>query len=562
MRKTTELVVDTLIQAGIDHVFGMPGGATIFLYDALADRKDKIRTVLSRHEGGASCMADVYGRLTGRPGVVIAQGAWIGSNAAFGIMEAALAGSPMLIFADLSDYAGLNQFAPYQCVGGEYGSIDLPNIMRSMTKYTTVATTPEEFVHGTRLAIKHAVTGRPGPACVLFRWNVALSQIDPANVTPPLYPLEGHLRVSVPSISWEDAEKVAELLLEAEDPVMVIGRGVHASRAYEEVRALAEAIGMPVATTFMGKSGIAETHDLALGTIGQIGQRAANEKVTGADLLLAVGTCLAPENTKMLSPDFINPARQKIVQIDIEPLRAGWTFPVAMGIASDAKAALRAVLDSVRTRPSKVDAGARVKAVKSFKAERGFFSSEASQSEESPVVPERIIRVLNRMIGPDDLVVLDCGNNRMFMSNLFQSKSAGQVLGAGGAAGVGWGVPAALAAQMLRPDKRVVGVCGDGGMMMMLYTLEMAKQYEVPVNYLVVNNACLQNVLDYQAPGRAIATEYPQVDFAAIARSMGCVGIKVEHPSELEPALEDATKSERPAVVDVSAAKRPHFVLM
>jgi acetolactate synthase-1/2/3 large subunit len=562
MQKTTELVVDTLVQAGIDHVFGMPGGATIFLYDALADRKDKIRTVLSRHEGGASCMADVYGRLTGRPGVVIAQGAWIGSNAAFGIMEAALAGSPMLVFADLSDYAGLNQFAPYQCVGGEYGSIDLPNIMRAMTKYTTVANTPEEFVHGTRLAIKHAVTGRPGPACVLFRWNVALSQIDTANVTPPLYPLEGHLRVSAPSVSWQDAEKVADLLLEAEDPVMVIGRGVHVSRAYEEVRALAEAVGMPVATTFMGKSGIAETHELALGTIGQIGQRTANEKVGGADLLLAVGTCLAPENTKMLSPAFINPARQKIVQIDIEPLRAGWTFPVTMGIASDAKAALKAVLDAVRTRSARFDAGVRVQALKAFKAERGFFASEASQSEESPVMPERIIRSLNRMIKPDDLVVLDCGNNRMFMSNLFQSKSAGQVLGAGGAAGVGWGVPAALAAQMIRPDKRVVGVCGDGGMMMMLYALEMAKQYEVPVNYVVVNNACLQNVLDYQAPGRAIATEYPQVDFAAIARSMGCVGIKVEHPSELEPALEDATKSERPAVVDISAAKRPHFVLM
>jgi acetolactate synthase-1/2/3 large subunit len=562
MQKVTDVVVDTLVQAGIDHVFGMPGGATIFLYDALADRKDKIRTVLSRHEGGASCMADMYGRLTGKPGVVIAQGAWVGSNAAFGIMEAALAGSPMLIFADLSDYAGLNQFAPYQCVGGEYGSIDLPSIMRSMTKYTTVANTPEEFVHGTRLAIKHATTGRPGPACVLFRWNVAMSQIDPDKASPPVYPLEGHLRVSPPSISWEDAQKAADLLLGARDPVMVVGRGVHVSRAYDEVRGLAEEIGMPVATTYMGKSGIAETHDLSIGTMGQIGQKAANEKVTGADLLFAVGTCLAPDNTKMLSPDFINPERQKIVQIDIEPLNAGWTFPVTMGITSDAKSALKAILDVIRTRPSKSDTQERVEALKAFKAERGFFSSEASDSEESPVMPERIVRGLNETVGPDDLVVLDCGNNRMFMANLFRSKAPGQVLAPGGAAGVGWGVPAALAAQLIRPDKRVVGVCGDGGMMMMLYTLEMAKQYEVPVNYVVVNNACLANVLDYQAPGRAIATEYPETDFAAIARSIGCVGIKVEHPADLEPALEDATKSERPAVVDVSTSKKQHFVLM
>jgi acetolactate synthase-1/2/3 large subunit len=563
MKKTTDLVVDTLVQAGIDHVFGMPGGATIFLYDALADRQKEIRTVLCRHEGGASCMADAYGRLTGKPGVVIAQGAWIGSNAAFGIMEAALAGSPMLVFADLSDYAGLLQFAPYQCVGGEYGSIDLPGIMRSMTKYTTVANTPEEFVHGTRLAIKHATTGRPGPACVLFRWNVAPAQFDPAGASPPIYPLEGHLRVSAPSISWEDAERVADLLLGARDPVMVIGRGVHVSRAYDEVRGLAEEIGMPVATTFMGKSGIAETHDLALGTIGQIGQKAANDRVTGADVLLAVGTCLAPDNTKMLSPDFIHPDRQRIVQIDIEPLNAGWMFPVAMGITSDARMALKAVLDAVRTRPSRADVPDRVQAVKAFKAERGFFSSEALASDASPVLPERIVRGLNETVGPDDLVVLDCGNNRMFMANLFQSKSAGQLLSPGGAAGVGWGVPAALAAQIIRPDKRVVGVCGDGGMMMMLHNLETAKQYDVPISYVVVNNACLGNVLDYQAPGRSIATEYPETDFAGIARAIGCVGIKVENPADLEPALADATRSDRPAVVDVStSSKQQHFVLM
>ncbi len=563
MQKVTDLVVDTLVQAGIDHVFGMPGGATIFLYDAIADRQDEIRAVLCRHEGGASCMADAYGRITGKPGVVIAQGAWIGSNAAFGIMEAALAGSPMLIFADLSDYAGLLQFAPYQCVGGEYGSIDLPRIMRSMTKYTTVANTPEEFVHGTRLAIKHATTGRPGPACVLFRWNTAMSQLDPAASSPRVHPLEGYLRVSAPSISWQDAEKVAELLLEAQDPVMVVGRGVHVSRAYDEVRGLAEEIGMPVATSFMGKSAIAETHDLALGTIGQIGQRAANEKVASADLLLAVGTCLAPDNTKMLSPEFIKPEQQKIVQIDIEPLNAGWMYPVTLGITSDAGAALKAVLDAIRTRPSRKDVEERVQALKRLKTEQGFFTSEALESDASPVLPERIVGGLNATVGPEDLVVLDCGNNRMFMANLFQTKSPGQLLSPGGAAGVGWGVPAALAAQMICPDRRVVGVCGDGGMMMMLHNLQTAKQYEVPVSYVVLNNACLGNVLDYQAPGRSIATEYPETDFAGIARSIGCVGIKVEHPSDLEPALQDAKGSESPALVDVSTSKeRQHFVLM
>jgi acetolactate synthase-1/2/3 large subunit len=562
MPKTTELVLDILVEAGIDHVFGMPGGAAIFLYDALVDRQDRIRTVLARHEGGAACMADMYGRLTGKPGVVIAQGAWAGSNAAFGVIEAYLAGSPMLVLADVSDYAGLIQHAPYQCVGGEYGSVDLPGIFRSMTKYTTVAHTPDEFVHGTALAIKHATTGRPGPTAVLFRWNVALSEVDPAKINPRLFPLEGYLRVSPPAISREDAEKAADALIRAKAPVMIVGRGVHASRAYEEVRELAEAIVLPVATTYMGKSAIPETHDLALGTMGQIGQEAANRKIMAADLLLVVGTCLGPENTKMLSPQFIRPDRQAIVQIDTEPLHIGWTYPVAQGITSDAKSALRSILAAIRDRAPRIDRELRLRELKEFKASSRFFACDAYRSESEPVLPERIVAALNSVLRPEDLVVLDCGNSRMFVAKLFQSKAAGQVVAPGGAAGVGWGIPAALAAQILRPDRRVVCVCGDGGMLMMLHALETARQYRLPVTYVVMNNAGLCNVSDFQAPGRRIATQYDELDFASIARTMGCSGVKVRKPSDLEPALQAALESDLPTVVDVSTSQQPHFVLM
>jgi acetolactate synthase-1/2/3 large subunit len=153
MAKTRDMVIDILIDAGIEYVFGLPGGANMFLFDPLFDRQDKIKTILARHEQGAGCMADMYGRLTGRPGVVICQGAWAGSNAALAIMEAYQAGSPMVVLADFSDYGGLVQHMPYQCMSGEYGSCDLPAIFRGMTKYTTVAHHPSEFVHGVLLAI-------------------------------------------------------------------------------------------------------------------------------------------------------------------------------------------------------------------------------------------------------------------------------------------------------------------------------------------------------------------------------------------------------------------------
>lgn len=561
-QKATELVLDLLVQAGIDHVFGMPGGATIFLYDGLVDRQDKIRTVLARQEGAAACMADMYGRLTGKPGVMIAQGAWAGSNGAFGVIEAYLAGSPMVVLADVSDYAGLVQHGPYQCMGGEYGSADLRGIFRSITKYTTLANTADEFVHGTALALKHATAGRPGPTAVLFRWDAALSEIDPSRIRPPLYPLKGYLNVSGPAISIEDAKRAADTLLSARAPVAIAGRGVHVSRAYEELKALAEELAMPVATTYMGKSALPETHELAVGTIGQIGQEAANRSIEDADVLLVVGSCLGPENTKMLSPRFIRPDRQAIVQIDIEPRNIGWTFPVAQGIQADAKGALQSILAAVRARDATLNRRWRLEALRALKAKTGFFAGDAYRSESEPILPERIVGALNRVIQAEDLVVLDCGNSRMFMAKLFQSKSPGQVVAPGGGAGVGWGIPAALSAQMLRPDRRVVAVCGDGGMLMMLHALETARQYRLPVTYVVMNNAGLCNVSDFQAPGRRIATEYEETDFASIAVSMGCAGVKVRKPAELEPALEAALAEERPSVVDVSTAKQPHFVLM
>jgi acetolactate synthase-1/2/3 large subunit len=177
-------------------------------------------------------------------------------------------------------------------------------------------------------------------------------------------------------------------------------------------------------------------------------------------------------------------------------------------------------------------------------------------------LPERIVAALNSVLRPEDLVVLDCGNSRMFVAKLFQSKAAGQVVAPGGAAGVGWGIPAALAARLIRPDRRVVCVCGDGGMLMMLHALETARQYRLPVTYVVMNNAGLCNVSDFQAPGRRIATEYDELDFASIARTMGCSGVKVRKPSDLEPALQAALESDLPTVVDVSTSQQPHFVLM
>ena len=472
-----------------------------------------------------------------------------------------MAGSPMLIIGDFSDYSGLTQHAPYQCSSGEYGSIDLTNIMRSMTKYTTIANSPSEFVHGVQLAIKHATTGRPGPACVLTRFLVPGAEIDLENANPKVFPLQGYLNTSPPCISQDDAERAAELLLEARDPVIIAGRGIHSSRAYDELRELAELIGIPVATSYMGKSSIEETHDLALGTMGIIGQPVANGKITNADVLLAVGTGLSPENTNMMAPDYIKPESQKIIHIDIEPLNAGWTYPVALGIASDAKLALAGIVKAIKGKSVNIDVTKRIDDLKKLKTENDFFSSDSYTSDETPIAPERIVNDLNETLGPDDLLVLDAGNNRMWCSRHFKSKSPGQVVAPGGAAGVGWGPPAAFAAQMLLKDRRVVCVTGDGGMRMHQYAMEMANEHELPMTCVVVNNSCLGNVMDYQPKDRRLAVEFPETDFAAVARDMGCKGLRIEKPDELKPALKAAIESDRPALLDVVTSQERHFKL-
>lgn len=563
MGKVREMFVDILIEAGIDHVFGLPGGATPILYDALVDRRDQVRTVLARHEGGAACMADMYGRLTGKPGVLMGQGLWIGTSGGYGIVESYLAGVPMVVIADVSDYSSLGLFGPYQNATGDFGAVDLPAMMKAMTKFSTVAATGSEFLHGLQLAIKHATTGRPGPTAVLVKWPVGGSLLEPDQAAPRLYPLSGYLKTAPPSLSTQDAQKIAGLIRGAEAPVLVAGAGVHRGRAYEPLRELAELVGMPVATTYMGKSALAETHPLSLGTMGVIGQKAANQAVTGADLILAVGTCLAPDNTKMLSPDFIDPTRQKIVQIDIEPLNAGWTFPLAFGATADAAQALTEITRALKAGSLDPEiARRRATDVQAAKKAAGFFDEPDRRSDAAPIAPERVVADLNDLVQPDDLVVLDAGNNRMWMAHHFQTKKAGQLIAAGGAAGVGYGPPASLAAQLLNPGRRVVCVCGDGGLMMHLYVLEMAKEYGLPVTLVVLNNACLGNVMDFQRPARRIATTYPRPDFAAVARGFGVEGFAIERPQDLKPALAKAMSSDKPAVVDVAVADYAHYKMM
>ncbi len=562
MPETTvnKIIVDLLVEAGIDHAFGMPGGMTDFLWEEIYLRSKEIKCVITRHEATAACMADMYGRLTHKPGALIGQGAFIGTNGSFGIAEAVFAGSPMLVIAELTDWYGVNHQGPYQVCTGAYGSISLPDILKTMTKYATIADTPAEVPYCIELAIKHATSGRPGPAAVMMRWNTMGGKVDLAQVTPKLYPLNGFLRVSPPSISPTDAIKMAEILVTAENPVMIVGHGIQAANAYTEVQQLAEILGMPVASSYMGKGSLPETHDLALGVIGTLGQKLANQLVNTADVVLAVGTCLAPENTDNLNPKLLDLDRQKLLHIDIDPRNAGWTLPVTLGVTSDAKLALQEILKALTAMKKPFDARRRVETLQQLKKDPAneFFQSKFFTMDRTPMDPERVVKIVNEMIG-NNLLVLESGNARAWFTKLFQTRRPGQIIAGGGMGGMGWGCQGALAAQMLLPDQRVFALQGDGAMMMALHALNMAKQFDLPIIYLVMNNECLGNIRDYLRVKCRAYAETPRVDFAATAKALGIEGIHANTTEELRNALQTALADRRPYLIDINISQATHM---
>jgi acetolactate synthase I/II/III large subunit len=557
MPKAHELIVQALEEAGVEYVFGIPGGGTGQIFNLLYGKEDRIKAILVRHEQAAAIMADAYGRATGKPAVVMGQGLFIGSNASFGIMEAMLSSSPMLVITDTSD-GGVAQHPANQSGAGEYGSIDLPTIFKSMTKYTTLSTSPKEAVLGTQLAIKHATSGRPGPACVVMRTASISGEVD-VESPPFIHPTNGYLNTAKPQSSPQDIQRAIEILSTSRRPVLVAGNGVHLAQAHQQLQELAELWGMPVATSYKGKSAIAETHPLSLGMVGVYGQDAANRTVGDADTVVIVGAKLSPQDTVREQPNVFDPRRQRIIQIDIDDRNAGWTFPVELGLIGDAGSVLSQLVEASRNVASG-SAGNRkewVGSLPQWKRDLDFYVDPAMHVDSSPVTPQRLVAILQQTLAPDTVFALDAGNNRTWMAHLYQSRQANTFFCPGGTAGMGWGLPASVALKLVYPDRPVVCVTGDGGYMMTVNALSTAMQYQLPILCVVFNDSALGMVLDHQTPGRYIASEFIETDNAAIARGFGAFGVQVKDSRDLPDAIRQAQASGLPAVVDVLIDREP-----
>jgi acetolactate synthase-1/2/3 large subunit len=471
-----------------------------------------------------------------------------------GTIEAHLSSSPMLLLTDFSDAPRFTLHAPYQQATGDWGSWDARRAFSGVTKHVMQAHDPIGAVQATQLAIKHALAGQPGPVAVLYAHDSLAGSVAPDS-HPVLYPTRHYLPPAPPPAEPARVEAAAKAILAAEKPVLIAGNGVRIAQAYDQLRQLAEAAGLPVATTAAGKGCFAETHPLALGVFGTFGTEAGNACVAEADLVLVVGSKLSPSDTAWENRALLDPVRQTFVQIDIEPRNASWNYPAEHVLIGDAAAVLGQLIEAVGSSGT----GHRQQAERRVAAHRerhGYFNDRAYFADDKPILPQRVIGELQRGLPEDAIVTCDAGENRIMMTHFYQTKRHEGFLQAAGAGPMGFGIPAALGAKLVHPDRPVVAVVGDGGFAMTMNGLMTAVEQDIPIITVVFNNKALGWVLHGSGP---FAAEFNDWDHAAIARSLGCRGVRVEEPAALAPALREALAAREPSVIDVRTSLEVTF---
>ncbi|KAB2920743.1 MAG: thiamine pyrophosphate-binding protein [Hyphomicrobiaceae bacterium] len=545
MARTSDMVVSTLIEMGVDRVFTLPGLGITWTLDAFHAQREKLKVVLTRSEQTASVMAQVVGRLTGRPGVLMGQGPFTATTGAFGILEAHFAGSPMLVLTETSDYDGFGQYGVYQTMTGDYGGADIQAMLRSITKYVTYATEPQDAVYGLQLAYKHASLPRQGPAAVIMKSGIVRREMPDAP-RAKLFPSMGYLQYTATRPDEAAVSRLGEMLTKAERPVVIAGNG--AAHASDALARLATRDGIAVTTSYNGKGIIDETAAVCAGMLGTWGCPTANRTVAAADLVVVLGASLAPDYTRFRDPRMIRPGEQKIVQVDIDPRNAGWVVPVDLAITGDVGDVL-ALLE--KTKPAgRQLVDQRLAAIKAIKRETGYDQPPRYSAAPGSVHFTDIVATLQRFLGADDMLTLDAGANRIWATNALRMRHPGRLLVPGGIGGMGWGAPAAAGAKLVYPRRRVTCLTGDGGFAMTAHVLATCMQEDIPIVVLVANNAGLGMVRDNLGNSR-IAVDYTDINFARIAEGFGASGMRVSHPGEIGDALAEAHRRGGPVVIDV-----------
>jgi acetolactate synthase-1/2/3 large subunit len=532
-------IVESLKKEKCEIIFGIPGGMTIPLYDALYDclSEKGLRHILARHEQCAAHMADGYARVKGVPGVCTATSGPGATNLVTGLAVAHM---------DSSAVIAITGQVPRFMIGKDaFQEADIVGIATPVTKYAFQASSASEIPGMIKTAFMLASTNRKGPVIVDIPKDVMLEEVD----------VDYSDKVKIGGYTIRSGEphpyaikRALGLIIGSERPLILAGGGVIASYGSDELIKLAELILAPVATTLMGKGAIPENHPLSLGMIGMHGRGEANMVAEEADLIIAVG---ARFNDRTIGKMDKFGENAKIIHIDLDPAEIGKNVKVDIPIVADAKKALAALLLRLGEMGSKRSENPWTKRVESLKAH----FAENYKGQDKGLNPGKLMKILRGVLPPNAIVTTGVGQNQMWAALHYQVLEPKTFITSGGLGAMGFGFPASLGAKMAAPDRPVFNIDGDGSFIMTEQDLATAVTENIPTVSLIMDNRVLGMVRQWQCmfcDKRYSAVDLGKVpDFVKLAEAYGAEGIRIETYDEFEKAAKRSLKAEHPIVIDI-----------
>ena len=523
----SQILVETLLEQGVDTIFGYPGGAVLNIYDALYKNQDRIRHIITAHEQGAAHAADGYARVTGKTGVVLATSGPGATNLITGIATAFMDSVPVVaITGNVSNnLIGLDSFQEVYIAG-----ITMP-----ITKHNFVVRRVEDLADTIRLAFKIAKSGRPGPVLVDITKDVTSAECEFEN--------KGIVEATpVPKVSDEEIAKVAELVNNAKKPAILFGGGVQTSGAQEELTELMHKAEIPGCHTLMA-AGVLDCNDsLNLGLVGMHGSMSAGRMCADSDVLIAVGTRFSD---RVATDKNRFATKAAIIHIDIDAAEINKNIPCNLSVVGDVKDVLKKLLPLIK--PTKhADWIAQIDKWRS--------KDYKPKDVEGVLRPHQIIGCVADNITEDDIVTTDVGQHQMWAAQYARRTKPRHFVTSGGLGTMGFGYGASIGAQVARPDCKVVMITGDGSFHMNMNEMCTAVTYNLPIVTVVVNNHVLGMVRQWQTQfyGKrySCTTLDRKTDYVKLAEAFGALGFRATTVEELDEALKKALASGRPCVID------------
>jgi acetolactate synthase-1/2/3 large subunit len=536
-----QALVKSLETEGVEVVFGLPGGAILPVYDPIID--SSIRHVLVRHEQGAGHAAEGYAQVTGRPGVAIVTSGPAATNVVTPLTDAYMDSIPLVVVTGQVPTSAIGTDAFQEC--------DTTGITMGVTKHNWLVTSAQDIPRVVREAFHVATTGRPGPVLVDLPKDVSNATME--WYWPEEVDLPGYRPATAPDP--EAVARAVELILAAERPVIYAGGGVLKSRGTAELAALAELTGAPVVTTLMARGAFPDTHPLCLGMPGMHGNYTAVRAMQEADLLVALGSRFDDRVTGKV-PAFA--PRARVVHVDVDPAEIGKVRRADAPVVADCRLATAAIVEGLRSAPAPPDP-ARLAPWREQVAEwqaRFPLVYDRTGGEPGRLKPQFVIEALAGATPADTIVVTGVGQHQMWASQYWRFAEPHTWVSSGGLGTMGFAVPAAIGAKVGRPDRLVWAIDGDGCFQMTAQELVTATAERIPVKVAILNNAYLGMVRQWQH--MFYEERYSEVylspdlpDYVKWAEAMGCVGLRVDTPEEVLPAIEKANAvDDRPVVID------------